>query len=187
MTTEQNSPDVANFHREVSLMFLKNTTGFAVRTPKGQKDPGTIQWDPKLNTRDKSNETIQILERTTDNLGVHLFGPLVDVDIDTDNPLMTAALDMFLPQTAHVWGRPSRKRTHRLYELVGLNADFDPAEWKFLERIKPRKDLSVEVRGGNLKSARYSLLPGSVHPSGEPYEWESPKLARSSVVNVSQE
>ncbi|MBB18643.1 MAG: hypothetical protein CMP20_04115 [Rickettsiales bacterium] len=186
MTTDNQKGNVSDFHRDVSIMFLKNTTGYAVRTPRGQKDPGTIQWDPKTNNKEKSDQTITILEQTTDNLGIHLFGSLVDVDIDTDNPLMIAALDRFLPHTAHVWGRPSRKRTHRLYELAGLTSNFDPSAWKFLERIKARKDLSVEVRGGELHSARYSLLPGSVHPSGENYEWESPKSARVSVSSVSE-
>lgn len=178
--------DVIDFHRAVSIAFLKSTVGFAVRTPRGQKDPGAIQWDPKSNTRDKSNETIAALERTTDNLGVHLFGPLVDVDIDTDNPLLMQALDYFLPVTAHVWGRGSRPRTHRLYELAGVNT-FDPNAWPFLAKIQAVPDIAMEVRGGDLKSARYSLLPGSIHPSGEAYQWEDAKAARSStVVHVSE-
>lgn len=169
-------------------MFLRNTVGFAVRTPRGQKDPGSIQWDPKANSRDKSNQTIAALERTNDNLGVHLFGSLVDVDIDTDNPLLMAALDRFLPHTAHIWGRPSRPRTHRLYELTAVGgASFDPARWTFLSKIQAVPEIAVEVRGGELKSARYSLLPGSIHPSGESYQWENPKEARSTVIHVGEE
>lgn len=178
---ELGNKDVVDFHRSVSIAFLKSTSGYAVRTPRGQKDPGMVQWDPKANNRDKSNETIAALERTNDNLGVHLFGTLVDVDIDTDNPLMLAALDYFLPQTAHVWGRPSRPRTHRLYELVGVNV-FDPTLWAFLDKVKNTPEIAVEVRGGSLKSARYSLLPGSLHPSGEGYQWENPKSAMSTTV-----
>lgn len=183
MTPDQN--DVHDFHREVSLMFLRNTSGFAVRTPKGQKDPGAILWDPKSNTREKSDQTIKVLETTQDNLGVHLFGSLVDVDIDTDNPYLMAALDHFLPATTHVWGRPSRPRTHRLYELAGQT--FDPTKWPFLAKIQKKPEIAAEVRGGDLKSARYSLLPGSTHPSGEKYLWENPKAARSTVVHVSEE
>lgn len=177
--------DVHDFHREVSLMFLKNTSGLAVRTPRGQKDPGSIKWDPKSNTREKSQETILVLERNTDNLGVHLFGPLVDVDIDSDNPTLTAALDMFLPHTSHIWGRPSRPRTHRLYELI--ESQFDPSQWAFLNKIKGHEDLEMEVRGGELKSAQYSLLPGSIHPSGEQYLWHDAKAARSTVVHVGED
>ena len=178
--------DVVDFQRQVSIAFLKSTVGYAVRTPRGQKDPGAIKWDPKLNSRDKSNETIQALERTTDNLGVHLFGPLVDVDIDTDNPMLLDALDYFLPHTAHVWGRKSRPRTHRLYELSQVTM-FDPTIWPFLAKVQAIPDIAVEVRGGELKSARYSLLPGSIHPSGEHYQWEDAKAARNtSVVHVSE-
>ncbi len=173
--------DVIDFQRTVSIAFLRSTSGFAVRTPRGQKDPGAIKWDPKLNSRDKSNETILALEQTTDNLGVHLFGPLVDVDIDTDNPLLLDALDYFLPQTAHVWGRKSRPRTHRLYELSGVST-FDPGVWPFLLRIQAIPEIAMEVRGGELKSARYSLLPGSIHPSGEHYQWEDAKAVRSTTV-----
>lgn len=180
------SKDVLDMHREVSIMFLKNCVGFAVRTPRGQKDPGAIQWDPKANNREKSNQTIAALERTNDNLGVHLFGPLVDVDIDSDNPLLSAALDRFLPPTPHVWGRKSRPRTHRLYELAGTQT-FDQSHWPFLAKLQAYPDLALEVRGGELKSARYSLLPGSLHPSGEYYTWEEPRAARSTTVHVAED
>lgn len=183
---EPSTKDVVDFQRAVSIAFLKSTSGFAVRTPRGQKDPGAIKWDPKLNSREKSNETIAALEQTTDNLGVHLFGPLVDVDIDTNNPMLLDALDYFLPHTAHVWGRASRPRTHRLYELAGVGT-FDPSIWPFLAKIQAVPDIAVEVRGGDLKSARYSLLPGSIHPSGEHYQWEDAKAVRStSVIHVSE-
>lgn len=181
---EPTPSNVTDFHREVSLMLLKSTPAFAVRTPRGQKDPGAIQWDPKANNRERSNKNIKELEQTTDNLGIHLFGPVVDVDIDTDNPYMIYALDYFLPSTAHVWGRKSRPRTHRLYELAGANVTFDPSKYSFLSKVQKHENTAIEVRGGDLKSGRYSLLPGSLHPSGEAYEWEDVKAARSTPVQV---
>lgn len=181
------TPDnVIDFHRIVSIEFLKSSSGFAVRTPRGQKDPGSIQWDPKTNNREKSKQIISLLESNNDNLGVHLFGPVVDVDIDSDNPFLQQALDYFLPPTAHIWGRPSRPRTHRLYELSGANAAFDPAEFAFLSKIQSYNDgeIALEVRGGEVHSGRYSLLPGSMHPSGEFYQWDSTKAARSTPTQV---
>ena len=175
---------MTDFHREVSLALLRSSPGFAVRTPRGQKDPGAIQWDPKNSTRERSNQNIKTLETTNDNLGIHLFGPVVDVDIDSDNPHLLAALDYFLPPTPHVWGRRSRPRTHRLYELSGANASFDPSQFPFLNKVQGHAPLSVEVRGGEMKSGRYTLLPGSTHPSGEIYEWHDVKAARSSPVQV---
>lgn len=182
---EPTPSNVTDFHREVSLALLRSTPAFAVRTPRGQKDPGSIQWDPKGNTREKSNQIIKTLESTTDNLGIHLFGSVVDVDVDTDNPFMAAALDYFLPHTAHVWGRPSRPRTHRLYELAGMDATFNPADYPFLAKIQSHENTAIEVRGGDQKSGRYSLLPGSTHPSGEFYEWDNVKAARTTPVQVS--
>lgn len=185
MSTKEPTPgNVLDMHREVSIQFLKSTPAFAIRTPRGQKDPGSVHWDPRTNSRDKSSETIHIVQTTTDNLGIHLFGPVVDVDIDTDNPILIAALDYFLPKTNHVWGRPSRPRTHRLYELAGVNAVFDPEQFPFLTRIATVPDIKMEVRGGELKSGRYSLLPGSLHPSGEPYEWSDLRAARTTPVQT---
>lgn len=173
-----------DLHREVSLQLLKSTRGFAIRTPKGQKDPGHFKWDPRSNNRELSDITIANLERSDDNLGVHLFGATVDVDIDSDNPYLTAALDHFLPPTSHIWGRASRPRTHRLYELSGAKAEFDSSMFPFLATVQKyvSLDIAVEVRGGQMRNGEYSLLPGSLHPSGEAYEWADLKAARSTPV-----
>lgn len=180
------SPSKLFPQREVSIAFLKSSSGFAVRTPRGQKDPGHLGWDPKTNSKERSDQNILQLEKIDDNIGIHLFGALVDVDVDSDNPILISALDMFLPYTAHVWGRPSRLRTHRLYELTGLtNNQFDPSEHKFLNAISKVEQIKLEIRGGKLQSGRYSLMPGSVHPSGEPYEWDDLRRASSSTVYTS--
>ena len=172
-------------HREVSIGLLKVSSGFCVRTPRGQKDPGHIGWDPATNNKGRSEQNILALERIDDNLGIHLFGSVVDVDVDTDNPILMQALDAFLPYTAHVWGRPSRLRTHRLFELTGLpNNQFDPSEFRFLSYLTKNEAIKLEVRGGRLQSGQYSLMPGSLHPSGEPYEWDSLRVAASSPVYV---
>ena len=173
-------------HREISLKFIKSSSGFAVRTPRGQKDPGHIQWDPRTNTLEKSEQSIVALERTDDNIAIHFFGTLVDVDVDSDNPNLMAALESFLPYTAHVYGRPSRPRTHRIYELTGCyNNEFDPNAFRFLNILAKHDDIKLEVRGGKLQSGRYSLMPGSLHPSGEPYEWDNLRVADSTPVYTS--
>jgi hypothetical protein len=53
-----------------------------------------------------------------------------------------------------------------------------------LRALTKHPDINVEIRGGEAKSGQYSLLPGSVHPSGETYEWTDPKAARSTPVTV---
>ncbi len=182
--TETLPNNVVDLHREVSIQLLKSTTAFAVRTPRGQKDPGHYKWDPKTNNLEKSHQTIFQLERGDDNPGIHLHGKVVDVDIDTDNPVLTAALDHFLPHTAHVWGRASRPRTHRLYEVTGVGDIFQPSDFGFLEVIQKYPELNVELRGGEPKNAQYSLLPGALHPSGEAYTWHDIGAARSTLVAV---
>lgn len=139
-------------------------------------------WDPRTNSPEKSRDTIETVQNTNDNVGAHLFGRVVDVDIDVDNPILMEALDYFLPATPHIYGRPSRPKTHRLYELS--NEEFDPGNYPFLTKIIDHPDLKLEIRGGEMKSGRYSLLPGSVHPSGEMYEWEDLRTARTSPVFV---
>lgn len=182
---EKQSSTVTDIHRAVSISLLQSVNCFAVRTPHGQKDPGPIHWDPRTNNSQKSRENIETLKKTNDNLGVHLFGTTVDVDVDSDNPYLTQALDWFLPHTPHVWGRPSRPRTHRLYELTGVTENFEPSDFPFLTRIAQHESVKLEIRGGEQRSGRYSLLPGSVHPSGEPYEWDDVSAAKSTPVLTS--
>lgn len=181
------SAELVSMHREISLQVLKSldNTSYAVRTPRGQKDPGHYGWDPKTNSPEKSRENIYRLEQGDDNLGIHLFGRVVDVDIDTDNPFLMDALDYFMPPTPHTWGRGDRKRTHRLYEIAqSMEGDFDPSLFPFLRTIQKHDEIKVEIRGGNQKAGEYSLMPGSLHPSGEEYEWDNPKSARSTPVAV---
>ncbi len=186
MTGKPTKDNIIDMHREVSILLLRSSNCFAVRTPKGQKDPGSVGWDPKSNSTERSQETIDVVSKTSDNLGIHLFGRMIDVDIDADNPYLMEALDYFLPDTPHIWGRKSRPRTHRLYELNDVT-EFDPSHFRFLEKIQKRDDLKLEVRGGKQASGRYSILPGSLHPSGEAYEWQSATAARVTPVLVNQD
>ena len=187
MEQQADAKAVASINREVSIDLLKASSAYAVRTPYGQKDPGHFRWDPKNNSFEESQKTIYHLERADDNLGIHLFGRVVDIDVDTPNPTLIEALDYFLPYTAHVYGRKSRPRSHRLYEISGFGSDmFDPADYRFLQMLSREGNdhLKLELRGGDLRSGRYSLLPGSTHPSGELYEWSSLKEARSTPTTV---
>jgi hypothetical protein len=84
-----------------------------------------------------------------------------------------------------VWGRGERKKTHRLYELSGLpEKDFDPTHFPFLSVIQKHEALKLEVRGGQMKSGRYTLLPGSLHPSGDVYQWHDVSAAKSTPISA---
>jgi hypothetical protein len=173
------SLDVAR-HRAASLAFLENSPGLPVRAKPGQKDPHK-GWDPKNATEAQKEAIIAALRACDDNIGVHLLGSLVDVDVDTDDAWMMAALDLFLPRTGHVWGHGERLKTHRLYTL---RDDFHPQGHPVLNRLKKITQVKTEVRGGPKERGHYSLMPGSLHPSGEYYEWASLDAAASSPALV---
>jgi len=178
---ETHKSEPVSMHRAVSLEFIKASGGFAVRVVKGQKGPGQ-GWNPTANDLARSQKLIKELENETqDNIGIHLHGDLVDVDIDSDSPALAHALDAFLPPCSHTWGRGSRPRTHRVYKL---QHDFDPEQVPVLRRIKNMPDVKLELRGGRPGRGMYSVLPGSLHPSGEEYLWTDLKRARSTLTVV---
>jgi putative DNA primase/helicase len=92
------------------------------------------------------------------NIGL-LLGALADVDLDCPEALAVAP--DFLPRTDRIHGRPGRPRSHYFYERAearpGLAYE-DP-----ITRTK-----LVELRG----TGQQTIVPPSVHPSGEPLTWE---------------
>lgn len=82
---------------------------------------------------------------------------LVDVDLDDDVALRLA--DMFLPDTGFVTGRATKPRSHRFYVsmLSRYHVFKDPSD---------NATVFVEVRGDK----RQTVMPPSLHPSGELYE-----------------
>lgn len=177
-------PDVLSLQRAVSVEFLRNSKAYAVKAPKGRKNPSK-GWDPRYNTDAKSAQTLADIEYDDCNIGAHLHGYIVDVDVDGEDAekYLIPALDQFLPECPHVWGRASRPRTHRVYMIKGTSP-FDPITVPFLKGIKRIPEIKVEIRGGPATRGEYSLLPGSIHPSGEVYEWADPAAARSTLAMV---
>ena len=91
-------------------------------------------------------------------------GGLTDVDLDCLNAMELAP--SFLPETHTIYGRPSKQRSHYLYTCN------DPAPKASIKLNDERGGCIVELRlGGGGKGAQ-SLMPGSVHPSGELYAWD---------------
>lgn len=94
------------------------------------------------------------------NIGIVLGDPsngLVDVDLDDPDAIPFA--DKLLPSTGCVFGRPSRPRSHRLYQVTSAG----------------RKDAFivsghtiVELRG----NGHLTVFPGSIHPSGEVIQFD---------------
>lgn len=96
------------------------------------------------------------------NIGIvlgQLSGGLVDIDLDCPEAVLLA--DSFLPATACVFGRPSKPCSHRLYvcDPVPTSAAYQDVDGAML----------VELRADK----RLSMVPPSVHPSGELVTWHS--------------
>ena len=167
--------------RAISIAILRANNGLVVKCIPNSKKP-VRGWDPAKNNLDVSTDTLAGLEYTNDNFGIHLHDAWVDVDVDTKNPFMYAALDAYMPYCPHTWGRASKPKSHRLYKVS--DGDFDPSKHSFLRLLSRIPSVNVELRGGKLSRAEYSLMPGSVHDEGELYEWDNVALARSSSLAV---
>lgn len=175
----ENLAPVASLERAVSVEFIRQSGGYAVKALPKQKAPAK-GWDPRTNTEARSAQVLSDIEYSDDNIGIQLHGNLIDLDVDGEDAAkyLIPALDAFLPPCGHVWGRESRPRTHRVY-LLKTTDKFDPAEYPILGRIKRIPEVKVEMRGGPVSRGEYSLLPSSIHPSGETYTWADVARARS--------
>jgi hypothetical protein len=83
----------------------------------------------------------------------------VDIDIDAVEALSLA--DRFLPETGSKFGRLSKRTAHRIYVAAGAKSA------QYVDPITGR--MVVEIRSTGLMT----VLPGSIHPSGETIEWDA--------------
>ena len=131
--------------------------------PHGAKNPVIKKW-----------QLLQITEAEVPryfpgrcNVGA-LMGPasrgLTDVDLDCKEAVALAGF--FLPATGLKYGRPGKRTSHYLYTCN----DPDPKAW--IKWLDEKKACIVELRLGGGGKGSQSVMPGSVHVSGEHYEWE---------------
>ena len=128
-----------------------------IPVPKREKAPTHSGWQ---NLRLKESDLKQYFSNGS-NIGVltgEASGDLVDVDLDCEEALTIA--DRYLPETQLISGRRSNPRSHRWFKC-SFNAvrSFAGKDGKKL----------VELRG----KGGQTILPPSIHPSGEQYEWAS--------------
>src|SRR5581483_2837617 len=92
------------------------------------------------------------------NVGVLLGAPSHDlVDVDLDCPEAISLAPLMLPST-WTFGRSSKPRSHFLYISPDVKT----------ERFRaPGGDVLLELRGIGAQT----VMPGSVHPSGQHIEW----------------
>jgi putative DNA primase/helicase len=117
------------------------------------------------------------------NVGVQLgsnSGGLTDIDLDCPEAVTIAAY--LLPRTQCLFGRKSKRQSHRFYK-TSLCETITRAVVQFKDPTsdpkqsdsggEDHKHVLLEVRIGGGEKGAQTLVPGSVHESGEAYEFES--------------
>lgn len=98
------------------------------------------------------------------NVGLLLGAPSGGlIDIDIDHPKASRLKAHFLPATPMRSGRAGRPDSHYWYRATGTL----PGTRRYQ---MPDKSVSVELRS----TGSQTVIPPSIHPSGEPYRWEGP-------------
>ena len=101
------------------------------------------------------------------NVGILLGAPSGGLaDVDLDGPEARLLAEAFLPPTGRVCGRASAPRSHWFFVVEG-----DPRTERFRDPLAAMGDeraVLVELRWTGCQT----LVPPSVHPSGEPVVWE---------------
>jgi hypothetical protein len=132
---------------------------YVIPIQAGKKTPRIKGWtDLRLDTHEQLKSTF----RPTDNIGVLLGEPsggLVDVDLDCDEAIDLA--ESFLPETERIHGREGKRESHRTYIV---NPIPDPKKYTDNDGTT-----LLELRS----TGQQTLIPPSIHPSGEPIFWET--------------
>jgi hypothetical protein len=100
-----------------------------------------------------------------DNIGILWGRPshwLVDVDLDCSEAVRLAP--NFLPKTDRVYGRETRPSSHFLYKCEGA----EHIKFADPESLDHENACLLELRS----TGQQSIVPPSIHPSGERVRWE---------------
>jgi hypothetical protein len=129
-----------------------------VPIPPNEKAPKIKGWQ-KL--RIEESEKDEYLSEDS-NIGILTGEPSVGLtDVDLDCPEAIELANEFLPYTGLVHGRKSKPRSHRWYVSDPLIA---PEKFCGLDGT-----CLLELRS----TGQQTVVPPSIHPSGEPIEWDS--------------
>lgn len=133
-----------------------------VPIPPREKKPVLNEWQ-RLRLTDK-----QLPEYFSEggNIGLLLGVSNGVVDLDLDQPEAIMLADTYAPKTNLVSGRKSKPFSHRWFHCP------------LISRVTQFKDLDnqvvlVELRGGSDENGAQTVIPPSIHKSGESYVWHS--------------
>src|SRR5690242_16463008 len=88
-----------------------------IPVPHGRKGPVIDGWEELEITAETAP---RYFNGGPQNIGIRTGPPSHDVvDIDLDCGEVLALADSYLPRTGSVFGRPSKRRSHRLYKAAG--------------------------------------------------------------------
>lgn len=151
--------------------------GSASKTPKTEKVNGKKSWAHLV------AKTPEDVGKRFDTGGVGgALGRNGFTDVDCDCPEAVAMARRYLPPTDMVWGRDSSPCSH-----WGYRTDLSKSDKALLKYDDPRHKGEEahlgELRIGGPDKAMQSVLPGSVHPSGEVVRWEPGKHCNPAAID----
>jgi Bifunctional DNA primase/polymerase, N-terminal len=138
-----------------------------VPVPHRKKKPIGDGWQNRTITASNAH---QFFNGTQQNVGVQLgskSGGLTDIDLDCAEAIIIAPA--ILPQTKALFGRASKRASHRLY-VTTLAAKVEKASVPLKDPIT--KGMLFEVRIGGGDKGAHTVFPGSTHETGEQIKWE---------------
>jgi len=151
---------------EIALNYIKRGWN-PVPIPFRSKKPIGDAWQTRL--VDQASAP-QIFNGGPQNIGVqmgsHSHG-LTDVDLDFDEAVVIGPY--LLPATGSIFGRQSKRASHREY-YTDLSTTDDRGAVQFRS---PNHEMIIELRIGGGDKGTQTIFPGSVHKeTGEPIQWE---------------
>ena len=132
-----------------------------VPIPFKAKGPNIKGWQKLRITLDEVPKYFNGCEQNIGKILGEASNGLTDIDLDCGEARALARY--FLPPTASVFGRTSAPRSH--WEYV-VNPAIPSQQWA--DTTKKGKLMLVELRGTGVQT----VFPPSVHPSGEPIEFD---------------
>lgn len=139
-----------------------------LKVPYKQKGLRRRGWEkPSIHTEKDVREAFSSVSNVSAIWG-HVSANLTDLDLDDAFAIPVA--DRYLPETA-TYGREGKPRSHRIFRT----SDWSAATKQFKDPLTAK--VVLELRGDGSQT----VLPGSVHESGQEIRWAERELEFTSI------